>query len=70
MTTKKKMVPCGNPSCNERRINWDRQDEMRSHQMCEVPEDYNGKAFCSFTCACYAGYFHMMKGWIKDPKDG
>lgn len=23
--------------------------------------------FCSFTCACLAGYFSVRKGWLKDP---
>jgi hypothetical protein len=25
--------------------------------------------FCSYECACYAGYFSVRKGWIKDPKE-
>lgn len=65
-----KKISCGNPACNERRIHWDRQDEMRPHQEIEVPDDYMGKAFCSITCACVAGYFHVTKGWIKDPAKG
>ena len=26
--------------------------------------------FCSIECACYAGYFSVTKGWLKDPKTG
>jgi hypothetical protein len=64
----KKKIPCGNPTCDQRRIHHERQDEMRPHQMVEVDANYNGKAFCSITCACYAGYFHVTKGWIKNPE--
>lgn len=62
-----KMIPCGNPTCNERRIHWDNPDEMRPHREVEVADDYTGKAFCSITCACVAGYFSVKSGWIKDP---
>ena len=62
-----KKIPCGNPTCNERRIHFERQDEMRPQQMVEVEDDYMGKSFCSLTCACASGYFHIKLGWIKDP---
>ncbi len=63
----KKKVSCSNPNCCERRIHYEYQDDMRTHRMVEVPEDYNGKSFCSITCACIAGYYDVQKGWIKDP---
>lgn len=63
-----KKIPCGNPGCNQRRIHWEYQDIMRPHQMIEVADDYNGKAFCSITCACVAGYFSVRTGWVKDPE--
>jgi hypothetical protein len=63
-----KKIPCGNPECCKRRIHHERQDEMREQQIVEVPDDYNGKSFCSITCACMAGYYDVTKGWIKDPK--
>lgn len=66
----KKMVPCGNPTCDQRRVHWDRQDEMRPRRMVPVKEDYMGKTFCSITCACEAGYFDVKSGWIKNPKEG
>lgn len=62
-----KKIPCGNPTCNQRRINWDNPDVMRPHREVEVTDDYMGKSFCSITCACESGYFHVMKGWLKDP---
>ncbi len=65
---KMKKISCGNPECCKRRIHHERQDEMRPQQTVEVPDDYNGKNFCSITCACIAGYYDVTKGWIKDPK--
>ena len=62
-----KKIPCGNPECCKRRIHHERQDEMRPQQTVEVPDDYNGKSFCSITCACMAGYYDVRSGWIKDP---
>ena len=62
-----KQIPCGNPDCGERRINWDNQDEKRGTRMIEVPDDFVGKTFCSITCACVAGYFSVRSGWVKDP---
>lgn len=62
-----KKIPCGNLTCNERRIRWDRPDEMRPVQEVEVADDYGGKAFCSITCACIAGYYNVRSGWVKDP---
>ena len=63
-----KTIPCGNPSCSERRIHHERPDEMRPQQQCEVPDDYQGLSFCSISCACMAGYYSVTKGWLKDPK--
>ena len=65
-----KKIPCGNPSCDQRRIHYEMQDRMRPHQEIEVADDYNGKAFCSITCACIAGYFSVRSGWVKDPAKG
>ena len=64
-----KKIKCGNPTCNERRINWDNPDVMRPHQEIEVADDYIGKAFCSITCACVAGYFNVKTGWVKNPQE-
>lgn len=36
-------------------------------QNIEVPCDVK-IAFCSIECACYAGYFSVTKGWIKNEK--
>jgi hypothetical protein len=64
-----KKIPCGNPDCDQRRVRWDMQEEMRQHQTVEVADDHVGKAFCSITCACVAGYYSVRSGWIKDPKE-
>lgn len=64
-----KQIPCGNPTCSERRIHHEDQDTMRPHRMVEVSDDYNGLSFCSITCACMAGYYSVRSGWLKDPKN-
>ena len=63
-----KKIPCGNPSCDQRRIHHEYQDIKRPHRMIEVPDDFVGKTFCSITCACIAGYFDVKSGWVKDPQ--
>ena len=50
-----KKVPCSYEGCSERRVHYERQDEMRPRQMVEVKDDYEGQAFCCFTCAMLAG---------------
>jgi hypothetical protein len=62
-----KKIPCGNPECYARRVHHELQDEMRGQQFVFVSDDYNGKSFCSITCACMAGYYDVRSGWIKDP---
>ena len=64
-----KKIPCGNPTCSERRIHFERQDEMRPQQMVEVEDDYMGKAFCSITCACVVGYYSVRSGSVKNTKE-
>lgn len=63
-----KKIPCSNGSCSARRPHHERPDETRPHQLCEVPDDYEDKAFCSYSCAMVAGYYSATKGWIRDPK--
>lgn len=48
-----KLVPCSYIGCKYRRPHWERPDETREHQMVEVPDDYEGEAFCSNECAVY-----------------
>lgn len=62
-----KKIPCGNPDCSKRRPHHESMEDTRPHQQVEVKDDYQGKAFCSITCACYAGYFSVRDGWLKDP---
>lgn len=60
-----KKVPCSYEGCSERRVHYERQDEMRPHQMVEVKDDHEGKAFCSFTCAMMAGEFSVKAPAIE-----
>jgi hypothetical protein len=62
-----KKILCGNPDCDQRRVHFEHQDVMRPVQEVEVADDYRGKAFCSITCACVAGYYNVRTGWVKDP---
>lgn len=64
-----KKIHCGNKNCRQRRIHFAEQEINRNHQLVEVEDDYEGKAFCSLTCAMLAGYFSATKGWIKNPED-
>jgi hypothetical protein len=50
-----KTIPCSYKDCNQRRIHFTNQDENRPHQMIEVESDYEGDAYCSFTCAILDG---------------
>jgi hypothetical protein len=63
-----KKILCGNTTCWQRRPHHESEEDTRPHQLVEVPYEYTGKVFCSITCACYAGYYSVTKGWIKDPK--
>lgn len=84
-----KKVKCGNEKCSGMKQYYDIDLEdwvNRKHQMVEVPDDFDErkKVFCSFTCACWAGYMTMNKKhflekggievngswWIKDPSNG
>lgn len=37
--------------------------------MIEVPDDYEGRAYCSFECAVYAGAYSMKDGWLSEQKN-
>ena len=79
-----KKVKCGYDGCSNRRIHWEDPDTMRPHRMVEVEDDFpdDSKTFCSFECACYAGYMTLNDGggrkyvdyggcrWLKDPSNG
>lgn len=80
-----KKVKCACEDC-ERVERWT-TGAPRGPQYVEVRDDFDEKkekAFCSITCACYAGYmtlnkqqFEELKGkevngywWLKDPSGG
>lgn len=46
--------------CAERRIHHERPDTPRGPQYVEVPDDYEGPAFCSITCKL------LGPGWLSD----
>jgi hypothetical protein len=70
MSEETKKILCGNSKCSHYRIHHERPDEMRPQRKVEVKREYSGKAFCSITCACLAGYYSITKGWLKDPTKG
>jgi hypothetical protein len=58
VTTKTKKVVCPAPGCQEYRRHHEDQDTPRGPQHISVPEDWTpdkGLAWCSMTCAMYAG---------------
>lgn len=63
-------IKCGNEKCSKRRPHHGSIKDTRPHQMIRVQDDFVGKAFCSITCACLAGYYSVTKGWIRDPRTG
>ena len=84
-----KKVKCGNDKCAFMKHYYDDDAEdwlPRKHQTVEVKDDFDErrKAFCSWTCACYAGYMTLNKDqakekgaldvggfwWLKDPSRG
>ena len=79
-----KKVPCGYDGCSNRRIHWEEPETMRPHRMIEVEDNFDEscKCFCSFECACYAGYMTLNNNsgkkyievdgswWTKDPSNG
>lgn len=48
-------VKCSYEKCSGRRVSADFPDINRQHQEIEVPDDFAGKAYCSFECAAYDG---------------
>jgi hypothetical protein len=48
-----KKIPCSYDGCSNRRIHHERPDEMRPHRMIEVPDDFEGNAYCSIECQMY-----------------
>lgn len=54
-----KIVECNGPLCDKRRLHWCRPFENRPRQKIEVPDDYEGLAFCSITCAVEAGHIKV-----------
>ena len=49
-----KKVPCSFYGCSGRRVHNEQPYVQRDHVMVEVPDDFRGKAFCSFECQAYS----------------
>lgn len=63
-----KKVPCSYHKCGEYRVHYERPDEQRGQQMVEVPDNHEGKAYCSIACACLDGAMSMNEFKSKDHK--
>ena len=50
-----KYVPCSYDKCYLRRPHFLLQDEVRTQQMVQVADEYDGPAYCSYTCAIMDG---------------
>jgi hypothetical protein len=48
-----KKVPCSGPGCSDRRRHYE-SDEPRGTIYVEVPDEYDGPAFCSIECWNYS----------------
>jgi hypothetical protein len=59
-----KKVKCSGPGCSEKRVSWCNPDTPRGPQYVEVKEDYEGKAWCSITCAVMGGAMSLK--WEPD----
>jgi len=57
-----KSVLCDSPDCDKVREHHENPYELRARRSISVPDDYEGKAFCSIECACLAGYHRVSTG--------
>ena len=48
-----KTIKCGNRTCSERRVHHEFPNVKRKHRTIEVPNNYNGRTFCSLECKVY-----------------
>ena len=63
--TNMKKVPCSCETCDQRRAHYETPEVMRQRVMVDVPDDYNGPAFCSIECAAYSGMLDKLPGFRK-----
>lgn len=61
--TELKRVVCGYDLCSKRRPHHERPDEERGPQLVEVPWWYEGRAYCSMTCAIMGGSMKVTEQW-------
>ena len=55
-----KKIPCNYKNCSSIRIHFTLPDVERGTQLVEVEDDYEGPAYCSFTCAILDGKLSVM----------
>lgn len=56
-----KKVPCTYSKCGLRRVHYTKPDIQRGAQYIEVPEDFQGQAFCSITCKMMHDGYNKIK---------
>lgn len=47
------MMKCAYPGCSTRRLHHESPHQQRPHQLVEVPDGYQGTAYCSIECLSY-----------------
>ena len=58
---------CSYSGCGDRRQHWCEPFTPRGLQHVEVPDDHQGRVYCSFECAIYDGAYSLKDGWIAKP---
>ena len=58
-----KKMPCSYDQCKYHRIHFELPDVPRGVQYVEVPDDWEGPAYCSVTCAIMDGAYSLKGGY-------
>lgn len=61
-----KKVQCACFGCENRRRSHDDPYTPRGPQYIKVPDDYQGRAFCSIECSVYAKYYDAVETKEKE----
>ena len=54
-----RQIPCSCPTCGDRRTHYENPEPRGKPVMIEVPDDFQGFAYCSIECKCY--HEHELK---------
>jgi hypothetical protein len=60
-TTKK--LPCEYAGCTNQRPHYESMEDTRPARYVEVPLDFKGNVYCSYSCAMMDGVYSIKKGW-------